>query len=142
MESLKILSRYYNIYIFTNKTKQYSQNIIDILDPEMKIFGGCLSHSLCFKIHKGNFIKDLRIIGNEKLENMILIDHSSQSFLFQIDNGISILPWNDEVNDCELKYLTDYLIQLRIFPDLRERNKQFFKLGELARIKDLKTNEF
>ena len=59
------------------------------------------------------YVKDLRIITNKKMSEMIIIDSSPQNFLFQIDNGIPILPWSDNnSDDYELKYLVNYLINL------------------------------
>ena len=47
----------------------------------------------------GFFIKDLRIIKNRELKNMILVDNLSHSFGFQLDNGIPILEWHNDPKD-------------------------------------------
>jgi CTD small phosphatase-like protein 2 len=47
----------------------------------------------------GLFIKDLRIIGNRKLKDSILIDNYVHSFAFNIDNGIPIVEWRNDRND-------------------------------------------
>ena len=104
-----MLSHYYNIFIFTSESKEFAQQIMQSLDPEGKIFSGCLNQSHCFKTQKGNYIKDLRIIVNKKLCEMVIIDHVSSSFPFQIENGIPILPWEIDPYDNELKYLTTFL---------------------------------
>ena len=41
----------------------------------------------------GFFIKDLRIIANKQLKDIVIIDNLAHSFGFQIENGIPILEW-------------------------------------------------
>lgn len=53
----------------------------------------------------GFYIKDLRIIKNRTLNNVLIVDNLAHSFGFQIENGIPILEWYDDANDKELKYL-------------------------------------
>lgn len=134
-ESLKILSEYYELYIFTSATREYAEKIMDILDPYKRIFSGALSRNHCCKTKKGFYIKDLRIILNKNLSEMLIIDDLCHSFAFQIDNGIPILPWNGDTDDQELKYLTKYLVSISKNEDLRLCNKKFFKLSTLAKKK-------
>jgi CTD small phosphatase-like protein 2 len=42
---------------------------------------------------------------------MLIIDNLPHSFGFQIENGIPIFEWYDDLKDKELKYLIDYLIE-------------------------------
>lgn len=136
---LAILAEYYEIYIFTSATKDYADKIMEILDPNRKIFSGALSRNHCLRTKKGFYIKDLRIIINKYLTDMLIIDNLCQSFAFQIDNGVPILPWENDPNDEELKYLTKYLISISDAKDLRLANKQFFNLSSLMenKIEDL-----
>ena len=77
---------------------------------------------------EGVHIKDLRVIGNRDLKDMILIDNAAYSFGFQIENGIPIIPFYDNKDDQELRHLIPYLKFLSSVEDLREINKQTFKL--------------
>lgn len=133
LEALSVLTKYYEIYIFTSATKEYANRVMDILDPEKRIFNGALHRSHCCKTKKGFYIKDLRIVNNKNLNEMLIVDNLSHSFAFQIDNGIPILPWYDDPNDCELKYLTKYLVKISKEKDIREANKMHLKLGELVK---------
>ena len=108
------------------------------MDPNRELFCGCLTKAQCIKTKNGHFIKDLRVVWNEDLNDMVIVDHISYSFASQIDNGIPILPWNEEPNDCELKHLTNYLVNLSKFRDVRVENQRFFKLQELALFKSAK----
>ena len=78
----------------------------------------------------GFFIKDLRIIANKQLKDMLIVDNLAHSFGFQIENGIPILEYHNDQNDCELKYLIDYLMEAAKHDDLREYNK-ILKLDDL-----------
>ena len=57
------------------------------------------------KKKKGHYIKDLRIIKNRNLKDMVIVDNLLTSFGFQLDNGIPILEFKDNENDTELKHL-------------------------------------
>lgn len=74
------------------------------------------------------YVKDLRVIQNVSLRDMIIIDNSVLSFAFQLDNGIPILPYYDNKDDVELKFLTNYLNGIADYPDLRKENKKLIKL--------------
>lgn len=80
----------------------------------------------------GFFIKDLRIVKNKDLKQMVLVDNLAHSFGFQIDNGIPILEWHNDKTDTELKNLMPYLIEAAQQPDVREYNKKKLRLMDLA----------
>lgn len=61
------------------------------------------------KTEEGVYIKDLRIIKNRNLKDMVIIDNAVYSFGFQLDNGIPILPFYDDKQDEELLHLIYYL---------------------------------
>ena len=54
-------------------------------------------------------IKDLRVISNRSLDDMLLVDNAAYSFGHFVGNGIPILSFFDDRSDKELLYLTDYL---------------------------------
>mgnify|MGYP003877552831 FL=1 len=73
-------------------------------------------------------MKDLRVLANRNLNDVVLIDNAAYSFAFQIDNGIPIAPYYDNPEDEELKHLIPYLKFLNSVKDLKEVNRQNFKL--------------
>jgi len=83
----------------------------------------------------GFFIKDLRIIKNRDLKNLIMVDNLSHSFGFQIENGVPILEWHNDFKDMELKYLADYLIEAVEKDDVRVFNLERLKLRDMANFK-------
>ena len=78
-------------------------------------------------------MKDLRIIANRGLEDLIIVDNSVLSFLFQIDNGVPILPFYTNKLDEELVHLSFYLRCLAEQDplDVREHNREAFGLHKL-----------
>ena len=74
------------------------------------------------------YVKDLRIFKNVKMENMIIIDNSVLSFAFQLENGIPILPYYDNKEDIELKFLSNYLVNICNSQDLRIENIKSIKM--------------
>ena len=78
-------------------------------------------------------VKDLRIIQNRSLKDMLIIDNSCLSFAFNINNGVPILPFFDNEEDEELKHLTYYLNRLldQSVVDVRDQNIQAFGLLKL-----------
>lgn len=125
------MSQYYNIYVYTASSYAYAYSIVDYLDPEAKYIIDILTRNNCLETKNGFFIKDLRIISNRKLKDMIIVDNLTHSFGFQIENGIPILEWFDDEKDEELKYLQEYLIKLSKADDMRQMNAQNLKLNEL-----------
>ena len=73
----------------------------------------------CIKTEEGVYIKDLRIIKNRKLKDLVIIDNAVYSFGFQLDNGIPILPFYEDKKDEEMLHLTHYLKCLAQYEDIR-----------------------
>lgn len=63
----------------------------------------------CVETPQGIFIKDLRVIGNRDLKDVLLVDNASYSFGYQLDNGIPIIPFYNDKSDKELLHLMQYL---------------------------------
>ena len=82
-----------------------------------------------YVITEGIYIKDLRILANRELKDIIIVDNAAYSFGYQIDNGIPIISWHDDKNDKELLNLVDYLKVLVEEDDIREINRKTFHLN-------------
>ena len=133
-EFLQKISNYYEIFIFTASAHPYAEAIVDLLDPNKLYIDGILSREHCLQTKHGCYIKDLRIIKNRDLKNIVLVDDIIHSFAFQINNGIPILRWNNQKDDKELKYLYKYLVKICTHNDLRESNKNHFNLDGFCKI--------
>ena len=134
MEFLKTICKYYEVFIFTAASEVYANYIIDILDPENKYIRGILYRDHCMQTKRGISIKDLNIIKNREIKNMVIIDNNAHAFALQLDNGIPILEWKNDKDDRELKYILHYLLELSRTDDVRTFNKKFLKLEELSNL--------
>lgn len=120
--------------MFTASHKEYADAVIDLLDPDGTLIDFRLYRDHCFKTDEGIFIKDLRVIRNRNLEDLILVDNSVYSFGFQLDNGVPIIPYFNDPNDKELVYLSQYVLSLaQNGGDVREQNAATFQLREFKR---------
>jgi len=82
------------------------------------------------------YIKDLRVIQNRSLSDLVLVDNAAYSFGFQIDNGIPIIPFYDNKNDSELKHLTHFMKSIHNVRDLRDIMRKFLKVGSYSEFSD------
>lgn len=74
------LSNFYELAIFTAAEKHYADIILDQIDPEKTFFGERrLYRDHCFK-SEDVYVKDLRIIHDRALEDLIIVDNSILSF--------------------------------------------------------------
>lgn len=76
-------------------------------------------------------MKDLRIIGNRRLEDLILVDNAVLCFALQLTNGVPILPFFTDKQDDELVHLLYYLESIAECDDVRVRNREAFSLEEM-----------
>lgn len=83
-------------------------------------------------------IKDLRIIANRNIEDMLIVDNCVGGFANQVRNGIPIFPYEGQNNDKELLLLKDYIQKLTRMKEgtLAENNSKTFKLSKLRYFTD------
>jgi CTD small phosphatase-like protein 2 len=102
--------------------------VLDYLDPHKELIHHRLYRDNCIHV-EGIYIKDLRVIANRNLKDMVLVDNAAYSFGYQLNNGIPIISWSDDPHDKELFNLMEYIKLLVSVPDVREINKQTFHLA-------------
>ena len=66
------------------------------------------------------------------MKNVIIVDNAPYAFAYQLDNGYPIIPFLDDENDKELQILKTYLEELVDVNDVREKNRERFKLEWLC----------
>ena len=131
---MKLLSESFELMVFTASSSQYANAILNYLDPNYEIFQHRLYREHCVLTEQGYYVKDLRIIGNRFLQDIVLVDNCSCSFGFQPDNGIPILPFYDNQNDDELSLLVDFLYDLEDEPDVRNKVRDYFKIKNFSNL--------
>jgi len=120
----------YDIICFTASTSYYANPVLDIFDKNYEIFSLRLFRESCISVELDDtliYVKDLRILKNVNLSDIVIVDNSLISFAFQLDNGIPILPFYENKKDKELLYLVSYLDSIINSDDLRIENKRFIK---------------
>ena len=96
-EFLNELSQYYEIVTFTAGTKDYADNILNLLDTNDNLIKYRLyrHHTT---IMGCNVFKDLMRLGRD-MSKIIIIDNLKDNFKLQPNNGLFIKTWTSDVND-------------------------------------------
>ena len=131
IEWLKRANKYFQVVVFTASHQSYADVVLDYLDPDHILIQHRLYRDSCILTPEGVYIKDLRIIKNRKLENMVIVDNAVYSFGFQMDNGIPIIPFYNDPSDEELHHLVFYMKSLSTLSDMRIQNRNAFQLSLL-----------
>lgn len=117
--------------IYTASDQSYADSVIGYIDPMRSYFKYRLYRHNCVKLITENgpiYVKDLRIIRNVPLDQMIIIDNSVLSFAFHLNNGIPILPFYSNKDDIEMNFLKNYLTKLAKYDNIIDQNGLTFNL--------------
>ena len=125
-ECLEELSKHYEIVVFTASHSCYANIVLNLLDPDHKFITYRLFRESCVRTSEGIFIKDLRVFANRKLKDIALVDNAFYSYGYHLFNGIPILPFYDNKEDCELMELTRFLVRVKDVADIREVVRRCF----------------
>ena len=109
IEMLSEASKCMQIVVFTASHQAYADAILDYLDPQNRYFSYRLYRQHCVLTPEGYYVKDLRIIKNRHLRDVVLVDNSVYSFAYQVDNGVPIISFYDNPQDEELLHLVYYV---------------------------------
>ena len=107
-EFIETIGELYEIVIFSNMDKKYTDTIVDFLDRSKKIKYRLYKESLVDL--NGAAVKDLSLLDRE-LSRIIIVDNNPFSYLLHPYNAIPIESWFKNKNDTELKTIMDFLIE-------------------------------
>ena len=112
-EFLNELSQYYEIVTFTAGTKDYADNILNLLDTNDNLIKYRLyrHHTT---IMGCNVFKDLMRLGRD-MSKIIIIDNLKDNFKLQPNNGLFIKTWTSDINDNQLYDLEKILKDIALF---------------------------
>eukprot|EP01108_Squamamoeba_japonica_P010064 TRINITY_DN96_c0_g1_i2.p1 TRINITY_DN96_c0_g1~~TRINITY_DN96_c0_g1_i2.p1 ORF type:complete len:237 (+),score=95.86 TRINITY_DN96_c0_g1_i2:291-1001(+) len=105
-EFMRRMGPLFEVVIFTASVAKYADPVLDLLDIH-KVCHHRLFREACV-CHRGNYVKDLGKIGRP-LKDIIIIDNSPASYLFNPENAVPIDSWFDDPNDTELLDLIAFL---------------------------------
>ena len=125
------MSHSYEIVMFTASLSKYAEPLYGKLDRQ-GVTATLLYREHC-TFYNGIFVKDMARLGRP-LSDVIIIDNSPSSYLFQPENALPCTSWYDDPSDRELNELVPILEKLAIVRDVRsflpnivEDNKVDFK---------------
>ena len=110
------MSKHYELIIYTASLSKYADPLMNILDPE-KLCTSRLFREHCTWLDQ-TYVKDMSLI-NRKMENIILIDNSPNSYRLQPENALPISTWYNDPADTELYDFIPLLIGLSKVKDVR-----------------------
>lgn len=131
-EFLENMSRHFDLCVFTASSAAYANAVIDYLDPEGQLFKARYFNSSCTKVNQ-YIIKDLRILKRD-LSDVVIVDNTALCFGFQMDNGVPIVCYTGQDNDQELRLISDFLVHISGFHDVREGIRQYFRWDQFERL--------
>lgn len=126
-ECLQEASKVFEVMVFTASHQCYADRVLDHLDPTGQLIHHRLYRDSCLP-SQGLYIKDLRVLANRRLQDVVLVDNAVYSFAYQLDNGVPIVSWFEDQEDRELLHLMKYLEVLATAEDVRQANRSTFHL--------------
>lgn len=116
-EFLEELAPFYEMVIYTASLSKYADPLMDILDPK----GICTAR--LFREHctfySNIFVKDLSKIDRDP-KDLLIIDNSPNSYLFQPESALPIVSWYDDMEDTLLYEYIPILQGMSIIDDVRD----------------------
>ena len=80
LECLQAVSENFQVGVFTASHRNYADAVLDVLDPEGRLIDFRMYREHCVETEDGVYIKDLRVIGNRDLKDVVLVDNAAYSF--------------------------------------------------------------
>jgi RNA polymerase II subunit A small phosphatase-like protein len=103
---LEKLGALYEIVVFTASLSKYADPLLDMLDVHHVIQGRLFRESCT--VYQNNYVKDLQLLGRD-IKDVIIVDNSPASYMFQPENAIGVSTFIDDINDRELYYCLPFL---------------------------------
>ncbi|TNV70894.1 hypothetical protein FGO68_gene4802 [Halteria grandinella] len=133
IECLEEAAKNFQVIVFTASHQTYADAILDYIDPDHRLISYRMYRQHCYLTPENYYIKDLRVIANRDLKDMVLVDNSVFSFAYQLENGVPIVSfYRQPPQDEEMLHLIYYLSVLGGVNDVRTQNVQAFELHKLA----------
>lgn len=79
-EMLNEVNKYYEVAVFTASHKWYADEILNYMDPTGELIQHRFYRESCIKTEDNVYLKDLRIIKNVDLKDIILVDNAVYGF--------------------------------------------------------------
>ncbi|XP_054913256.1 CTD small phosphatase-like protein 3 isoform X1 [Poeciliopsis prolifica] len=117
-EFLQAMAKIYELFVYTCAKKEYAEKILEVLDPQKKLFRHRLYQDDCACV-LGHYIKDLSILGRD-LTKTVVLDNAPHTYPYHLMNTIPIKSWSGGSEDKELQKLVSYMERLAPAEDFQE----------------------
>mmetsp|Transcript_19439 Transcript_19439/g.42530 ORF Transcript_19439/g.42530 Transcript_19439/m.42530 type:complete len:308 (-) Transcript_19439:210-1133(-) len=121
----------FEVVVFTASLAKYADPLLDLLDEKNLVRWRLFRDSCC--PYEGNYVKDLSRLGRPP-EDVIIIDNSPHSYIFQPENAIPIGTFIGDTHDQDLLDLIPFLLSVREHDDVREVLEKRFPNRPVARL--------
>ncbi|XP_064197077.1 CTD small phosphatase-like protein 3 [Anguilla rostrata] len=115
---LQKMSKIFEMFVYTSAKRQYAEKILDVLDPQKKLFRHRLYQDDCFCV-LGHYVKDLGLLQRD-LAKTVVLDDAPHAFPYHVMNTLPIPSWVGDKSDRELLKLIPYLEKLSEAEDFRQ----------------------
>lgn len=131
-EALQFLGQMFELCVFTAGEQDYADAILNFIDPNRTVIKHRLYRQHCVRPQNGVYVKDLSIIEDRQLKDIIIVDNSLISFAFNLSNGIPIKAFLGNKNDEELLFMVTLLEEVFSKTDVRTVIDRTFRLQEFT----------
>ncbi|XP_020335942.1 CTD small phosphatase-like protein 3 isoform X2 [Oncorhynchus kisutch] len=104
-EFLEVMTKHFEMFVYTSAKKEYAGKILDILDPKRRLFRHRLYQQDCTCV-LGHYVKDLGVLERDLAKTLM--------------NMLPIKSWSGDKEDKELQKLIPYLERVSGTDDCRE----------------------
>lgn len=108
-EFMRRTGELFEVVVFTASMSKYGNPLLDQLDIHNVVHHRLFRES-CYN-HRGNYVKNLSRLGRP-LKDIIIIDNSPISYIFQPEHAIPVSSWFSDVHDNELLDMLPFLEDL------------------------------
>jgi len=115
-EFLDRVSQLFEVVLLTASREVYASPVLDLVEQRRGRVHHRLYRDSCANLN-GAFIKDLAYLGRP-LPNVVIIDNSPVSYIFQPQNSLAISSWFSDPSDRELLSLLPILERLARAPSV------------------------
>jgi len=115
---LQVASQLFEVVVFTASLSNYADRVLDLLDPAGDLIQHRLYRENCVQA-EGYYVKDLRVLSGRKVREVVLVDNSVFSAVYQLENWVEVVSWHSDPGDTELLSLSHWLPQFAQAVDIR-----------------------
>lgn len=128
LHMLRALKPFFELVIFTYKTKEEAESIINEIEKDQNFFAYIIPVNYCYFVPSESvYVKDLSIFyGNRNDGEVALVTSQAYDGILQPTNSIPVEPFLGDESERLLLLLEVYLMSLRWSKDVRTKLRDDF----------------